>query len=49
MHKLEVTENIVNIALAKAGEAQANKVIQLSPATSKLSGFVPHNLVQIDG
>lgn len=48
MHEFGVTENIVNIALAKAGEAQANKVIQLSSAIGELSGFVPDDLVQIN-
>ena len=49
MHEFEVTGNTVTTALAKAGEAQANKAIQLSPAIGELSGFVPDNLVQIDG
>jgi hydrogenase nickel incorporation protein HypA/HybF len=40
MHELGVTENIVNIALAKAGEAQANKVIQINLVVGELSGFV---------
>ena len=34
MHELGVTENIVNITLAKAGEAQANKVIQINLAVA---------------
>lgn len=41
MHELGVTENIVNITLAKAGEAQANKVIQINLVVGELSGFVP--------
>jgi hydrogenase nickel incorporation protein HypA/HybF len=41
MHELGVTENIVNIALAKAGEAQASKVIQINIVIGELSGFVP--------
>jgi len=41
MHELGVTENIVNIALAKAGEAQANKVVQINLVIGELSGFVP--------
>jgi hydrogenase nickel incorporation protein HypA/HybF len=41
MHELGVTENIVNIALAKANEAQANKVIQINLVVGDLSGFVP--------
>jgi hydrogenase nickel incorporation protein HypA/HybF len=40
MHELGVTENVVNIALAKAGEAQANKVIQINLVVGELSGFV---------
>ena len=41
MHELGVTENIVNIALAKAGEAQASKVIRINVVIGELSGFVP--------
>ncbi len=41
MHELGVTENIVNIVLAKANEAQANKVIQINIVIGELSGFVP--------
>ena len=41
MHELGVTENIVNIALSKAGEAQANKVIKINLVVGELSGFVP--------
>ncbi len=41
MHELGVTENIVNIALAKAGEAQASKVIKIKLVVGELSGFVP--------
>ena len=41
MHELGITENIVNIALAKAGEAQANKVIQINLVIGELSGFAP--------
>ncbi len=41
MHELGVTENIVRIALAKAGEAQAKKVINISLVVGELSGFVP--------
>ena len=40
MHELGVTENIVNIALAKAGEAQANKVMKINLVIGELSGFV---------
>ena len=41
MHELGVTENIVNIALAKAGEAQASKVTQINLVIGEMSGFVP--------
>jgi hydrogenase nickel incorporation protein HypA/HybF len=41
MHELGVTENIVNIASTKAGEAQANKVIKINLVVGELSGFVP--------
>ena len=41
MHELGITENIVNIALAKAGEAQSNKVIQINLVIGELSGFAP--------
>jgi hydrogenase nickel incorporation protein HypA/HybF len=41
MHELGITENIVNIALAKAGEVQANKVILINIVIGELSGFVP--------
>jgi len=49
MQKLEVTESIVNLVLAKADEAQANKVIRINLMVGELSGFVPYDLVQIDG
>jgi hydrogenase nickel incorporation protein HypA/HybF len=41
MHELGVTENIVNIALAKAGEARASKVIRINLVVGELAGFVP--------
>jgi hydrogenase nickel incorporation protein HypA/HybF len=41
MHELGVTENIVNIALTKAGEAQANKVTRINLVVGELSGFAP--------
>jgi hydrogenase nickel incorporation protein HypA/HybF len=41
MHELGVTENIVNIASTKAGEAQASKVIRINLVVGELSGFVP--------
>ena len=41
MHELGVTENIVNIALAKAGEAQASKIVQINVVIGEMSGFVP--------
>jgi hydrogenase nickel incorporation protein HypA/HybF len=40
MHELGVTENIVNIALTKAGEVQAKKVIRINVVVGELSGFV---------
>ena len=41
MHEFGITENIINIALAKAGEAQANKVIRINLVIGEMSGFVP--------
>ena len=41
MHELAVTENIVNIALSKAAEVQATKIIKISIVIGELSGFVP--------
>ena len=41
MHELGITENIINIALAKAGEAQASKVVKINLVAGELSGFVP--------
>ncbi len=41
MHELGVTENILNIALAKAGEEQASKVLRIDLVVGELSGFVP--------
>ncbi|MFO7773827.1 MAG: hydrogenase maturation nickel metallochaperone HypA [Dehalococcoidia bacterium] len=41
MHELGITESIVNIALAKAGEAEARKVTQINVVIGELSGFVP--------
>ncbi len=41
MHELGVTENIVNIALAKAAEVQASKILKISIVIGELSGFVP--------
>jgi hydrogenase nickel incorporation protein HypA/HybF len=41
MHELGVTENIVNITLAKANEAQAGKVVKINLVVGELSGFVP--------
>lgn len=40
MHELGVTENIINIALAKAGEAQASRVAKINLVVGELSGFV---------
>jgi hydrogenase nickel incorporation protein HypA/HybF len=41
MHELGITENIVNIALAKAGEAEASKITQINLVVGEMSGFVP--------
>jgi len=41
MHELGVSENIVNIALAKASEARASKITQINLVVGELSGFVP--------
>ncbi len=41
MHEFGITENIVTIALAKADEAQASKVIQINVVIGELSGYVP--------
>ena len=41
MHEFGITENIVNIALAKADEAQARKVTQINLVIGELSGFAP--------
>jgi hydrogenase nickel incorporation protein HypA/HybF len=41
MHELGVTENVINITLAKAGEAQAGKVLKINLVVGELSGFVP--------
>jgi len=41
MHELGVTENIVNIALDKANEAQASKIVTINLVIGELSGFVP--------
>jgi hydrogenase nickel incorporation protein HypA/HybF len=40
MHELGITENIVNITLAKADEAQASKVLRINLVVGELSGFV---------
>lgn len=41
MHELGVTENMVNIALDKAKEAQASKIVNINLVIGELSGFVP--------
>jgi len=41
MHEFGITENIVNIAVAKADEAQASKIIQINLVVGEMSGFVP--------
>ncbi len=40
MHELGITENIVNITVAKADEAQASKVLRINLVIGELSGFV---------
>ncbi len=42
MHELGITENIVNIALDKAKEAQAGKIVKINLVVGELAGFVPH-------
>jgi hypothetical protein len=41
MHELGVTESIVNIALTKAEEVKASRILQISIVIGELSGFVP--------
>ncbi len=41
MHELTVTQNIVSIALAKAAETQARRIVQINIVIGELSGFVP--------
>ena len=41
MHELGVTESIINIALTKAAEVQADKILKISVVIGELSGFVP--------
>ena len=41
MHELGLTENIVNISLDKAKEAQASKITKINLIVGELSGFVP--------
>ena len=40
MHELGITENIVNVALAKADEAQASKINKINLVIGEISGFV---------
>jgi hydrogenase nickel incorporation protein HypA/HybF len=40
MHEFGITENIVNIALDKASEAQASKITQINLVIGELSGFI---------
>jgi hydrogenase nickel incorporation protein HypA/HybF len=40
MHELGITENIVNIALTKAGEAQASRISKINLVIGEMSGFV---------
>ena len=41
MHEFGITENIINIAVNKADEAQASKVMQINLVIGEMSGFVP--------
>jgi len=41
MHELGITENIVNIVLDKAREAQASKITEINLVVGELSGFAP--------
>jgi len=41
MHELGITQSIVNIALDKAKEAQASKIVQINLVAGELVGFVP--------
>ena len=41
MHELGVTESILDIALTKAQEAEANRIIKITVTLGELSGFVP--------
>jgi len=41
MHEFGISESIVKIALDKANEAQASKIIQINLVVGELSGFVP--------
>ena len=41
MHELGITENIVNIAVDKAKEAQASEITKINLVIGELSGFVP--------
>ncbi|MFP3898770.1 MAG: hydrogenase maturation nickel metallochaperone HypA [Dehalococcoidia bacterium] len=41
MHELGITESILNIALAKANEAKAGKILHINLVIGELSGFVP--------
>jgi len=40
MHELGITENILDITLAKANEEQATKVLKINLVIGELSGFV---------
>ena len=40
MHELGITENIMDIALDKAKEAQASKISRINLVVGELSGFV---------
>ena len=39
MHELGITENILNITLAKASEGQATRILKINLVIGELSGF----------
>ena len=41
MHELSVTQNIIDIILAKSQEMRVNKINQINLVIGDLSGFVP--------
>lgn len=41
MHELAITESLVKIALAKAEEIEAKRIVRISLKIGRLSGYVP--------